>query len=322
MMNDLPTILKLLSEQAAASKDEEEGLEEEDEEEHGETLCGACGENYATYEFWICCDMCEKWFHGKCIITQARAEHIKQYKCPSCTNEKLNSLNRVIKAPFVSTFAQVIARCAVMETTTRDEQLQAPKELSENFSNERRIVYVLGGPGSGKGTQCSKIVQHFGFCHLNVGDLLQAEVESGSEYGKMIQDLKKEGKLVPSDVVGKLLQQAMERSNKKKFLIDGFPRNEENRVLAENVLKIEPDLVLFLDCSEGEMTRRLLNRNQGRVDDNIDTIKKRLKVYAESTLPVIDYYCTKGKVRKIDGEKSIDEVFQEVKGVLEELDKP
>ncbi|OMO75785.1 Adenylate kinase [Corchorus olitorius] len=192
-------------------------------------------------------------------------------------------------------FAQVIARCAVMETTTRDEQLQAPKESSENFSNERRIVYVLGGPGSGKGTQCSKIVQHFGFCHLNVGDLLQAEVESGSDYGKMIQDLKKEGKLVPSDVVVKLLQQAMQRSNNKKFLIDGFPRNEENRVLAENV---------------------------GRVDDNIDTIKKRLKVYAESTLPVIDYYCTNGKVRKIDGEKSIDEVFQEVKGVLEELDKP
>lgn len=71
------------------AKDEEEVVDEEDEEEHGDTLCGACGENYAADEFWICCDMCEKWFHGKCVkITPARAEHIKQYKCPSCSNKR------------------------------------------------------------------------------------------------------------------------------------------------------------------------------------------------------------------------------------------
>ncbi|XP_020225917.1 PHD finger protein ALFIN-LIKE 4 [Cajanus cajan] len=72
-------------------KDEEdEVLDEEDDEEHGETLCGACGENYASDEFWICCDICEKWFHGKCVkITPARAEHIKQYKCPSCSNKRV-----------------------------------------------------------------------------------------------------------------------------------------------------------------------------------------------------------------------------------------
>ncbi|KAL6965753.1 PHD finger protein ALFIN-LIKE 5 [Sarracenia purpurea var. burkii] len=69
------------------------GLDDEaDEEEHGETLCGACGDNYASDEFWICCDICEKWFHGKCVkITPARAEHIKQYKCPSCTNKRARS---------------------------------------------------------------------------------------------------------------------------------------------------------------------------------------------------------------------------------------
>ncbi|KAJ9702079.1 hypothetical protein PVL29_004024 [Vitis rotundifolia] len=72
-----------------AKDEDEEGLEEEEEEEHGETLCGACGENYASDEFWICCDVCEKWFHGKCVkITPARAEHIKQYKCPSCSNKR------------------------------------------------------------------------------------------------------------------------------------------------------------------------------------------------------------------------------------------
>ncbi|XP_024959496.1 PHD finger protein ALFIN-LIKE 4-like isoform X1 [Cynara cardunculus var. scolymus] len=69
-------------------KGDEEGLEEEDEE-HGDTLCGACGENYASDEFWICCDICERWFHGKCVkITPAKAEHIKQYKCPSCSSKR------------------------------------------------------------------------------------------------------------------------------------------------------------------------------------------------------------------------------------------
>ncbi|KAK4789794.1 hypothetical protein SAY86_017098 [Trapa natans] len=75
---------------ATLQKEEVEGMDEdEDEDEHGETLCGACGENYGTDEFWICCDICEKWFHGKCVkITPARAEHIKQYKCPSCSGKR------------------------------------------------------------------------------------------------------------------------------------------------------------------------------------------------------------------------------------------
>ncbi|KAJ9688004.1 hypothetical protein PVL29_013967 [Vitis rotundifolia] len=114
MINDLPTIFEVVTgaakkqvkEKSSVSnhssnksksnskvggqpKDEEEGLDEVDEEEHGDTLCGACGENYASDEFWICCDICEKWFHGKCVkITPARAEHIKQYKCPSCSNKR------------------------------------------------------------------------------------------------------------------------------------------------------------------------------------------------------------------------------------------
>ncbi|GAB2291865.1 PHD finger protein ALFIN-LIKE 4 [Dionaea muscipula] len=74
---------------AKEDEDEDEEEEEEEEEEHGDTLCGACGENYASDEFWICCDICERWFHGKCVkITPARAEHIKQYKCPSCSSNK------------------------------------------------------------------------------------------------------------------------------------------------------------------------------------------------------------------------------------------
>ncbi|KAK1416908.1 hypothetical protein QVD17_26027 [Tagetes erecta] len=118
MINDLPTVFEVVNgaaknnqkEKSSVSNHsstksksnpkpppaEEEGLddddedeEEDDDDEHGETLCGSCGENYASDEFWICCDICEKWFHGKCVkITPARAEHIKQYKCPSCSNKR------------------------------------------------------------------------------------------------------------------------------------------------------------------------------------------------------------------------------------------
>jgi len=74
---------------APPKQDDGSGAEEEEEEDEQGATCGACGDNYATDEFWICCDVCERWFHGKCVkITPAKAEHIKQYKCPSCSNKR------------------------------------------------------------------------------------------------------------------------------------------------------------------------------------------------------------------------------------------
>ncbi|XP_031399350.1 UMP-CMP kinase 3-like [Punica granatum] len=184
------------------------------------------------------------------------------------------------------------------------------------IEKEPTVVFVLGGPGSGKGTQCANIVQHFGYTHLSAGDLLRAEIKSGSENGTMIQNMIKEGKIVPSEVTIKLLQNAMLESANNKFLIDGFPRNEENRAAFEAVTKIEPAFVLFFECSEEEMERRLLGRNQGREDDNIETIRKRFKVFMESSIPVVEYYESKGKVCKIDAAKPIEEVFEAVKAVF------
>lgn len=74
---------------SAPPKEDESGEEEDDDDDEQGATCGACGDNYANDEFWICCDMCERWFHGKCVkITPAKAEHIKQYKCPSCSNKR------------------------------------------------------------------------------------------------------------------------------------------------------------------------------------------------------------------------------------------
>ncbi|KAJ3684616.1 hypothetical protein LUZ61_013780 [Rhynchospora tenuis] len=199
---------------------------------------------------------------------------------------------------------------------------EATKDISENLLGDKKVtvVFVLGGPGSGKGTQCANIVEHYGFTHLSAGDLLRAEIKSGSENGTMIQNMIKEGKIVPSEVTIKLLQTAILENGNDKFLIDGFPRNEENRAAFERVTGIVPEFVLFFDCYEEEMERRLLERNQGRVDDNIETIKKRFKVFVESSLPVVEHYESLGKVKRIDAAKPIPEVFEDIKVIFSSLD--
>ncbi|KAK7404233.1 hypothetical protein VNO78_04943 [Psophocarpus tetragonolobus] len=179
------------------------------------------------------------------------------------------------------------------------------------------ITFVLGGPGSGKGTQCAKIVENFGFKHLSAGDLLRREMVSDSEYGSMILDTIKQGRIVPSEVTIKLILREMESSDNHKFLIDGFPRSEENRIAFEKIIGAEPHMVLFFDCPEEEMVKRVLSRNQGRIDDNLDTMKNRLKVFEALNLPVINYYARKGKLYKINAVGTVDEIFEQVRPVFE-----
>ncbi|KAG6548156.1 hypothetical protein Mapa_010206 [Marchantia paleacea] len=188
----------------------------------------------------------------------------------------------------------------------------------DNSSSRPRVIFVLGGPGSGKGTQCAKIVDNYGFIHLSAGDLLRAEIKSGSPNGNMIQNMIEDGKIVPSEVTVKLLMKAMNEATTDKFLIDGFPRNEENRLAFEKVTGLEPEFILYFDCPLTEMEKRLLGRNEGRVDDNIDTIRKRFKVFIESSLPVIDHYDKLGKTRKVNATKTREEVFK----TIEPLFKP
>ncbi|XP_020214292.1 UMP-CMP kinase isoform X2 [Cajanus cajan] len=179
------------------------------------------------------------------------------------------------------------------------------------------ITFVLGGPGSGKGTQCAKIVETYGFNHLSAGDLLRREMNSDSEYGSMILNTIREGSIVPSEVTVKLILKEMKSSDNHKFLIDGFPRSEENRKAFEQIIGAEPRIVLFFDCPEEEMVKRLLRRNQGRIDDNIDTIKNRLKVFEALNLPVIDYYAKRGKLYRINAVGTADEIFEQVRPAFE-----
>lgn len=99
---------------------------------------------------------------------------------------------------------------------------------TDTDSNKFKVVFVLGGPGSGKGTNCAKIVELYGYVHLSAGDLLREERNSGSELAEMINTYIAEGKIVPAEVTVRLLHAAMEKSGKTKFLVDGFPRDMDN----------------------------------------------------------------------------------------------
>nr|KYP68765.1 Adenylate kinase [Cajanus cajan] len=142
-------------------------------------------------------------------------------------------------------------------------------------------------------------------------------MNSDSEYGSMILNTIREGSIVPSEVTVKLILKEMKSSDNHKFLIDGFPRSEENRKAFEQIIGAEPRIVLFFDCPEEEMVKRLLRRNQGRIDDNIDTIKNRLKVFEALNLPVIDYYAKRGKLYRINAVGTADEIFEQVRPAFE-----
>ena len=138
-----------------------------------------------------------------------------------------------------------------------------------------------------------------------------------------------QGQIVPSSVTIQLLEAAMasaangaekakseKEAPKHRFLVDGFPRNDENRAAYESLTGSDPALVLFFDCPEAVMRKRLLGRGQGRTDDNDETIAKRFRVFVESSVPVVDYYDKKGKVAKINADRDPDEVYTEVKTVF------
>lgn len=184
------------------------------------------------------------------------------------------------------------------------------------------IIWVLGGPGSGKGTQCEKIVAKYGFTHLSSGDLLRAEVASGSPRGKELNEIMEKGQLVPIEVVLQLIKDEMLKhsANSKGFLIDGYPREKEQGPLFEkNVAPVS--LILFFDASEETLTKRLLGRGQasGRVDDNEDTIKLRLQTFSANTAQVLQPY--PDRLVKINAERDVDSIFADVQKALDPLCK-
>merc|ERR1712193_14649 len=174
----------------------------------------------------------------------------------------------------------------------------------------KKIVFIVGGPGSGKGTQCDRIVQKYGYCHLSSGDLLRAEVASGSERGQKLQEIMIKDKM-------------MANSTASGFLIDGYPREVAQGEQFESTIAAAT-AVLYLDVANETMTQRLINRGKtsGRADDNEETIRARLETFSKATAPVVAYYKEKGKLFEVErsiAESSPDAVFNKVCELFDKL---
>lgn len=176
---------------------------------------------------------------------------------------------------------------------------------------------LFGPPGSGKGTQSEKLIEKYGWIHLSTGDLLRREMKEGTPLGKEAKSLIEKGHLVPDEVVIGMISSALDANpDAKGFLFDGFPRTVAQAEALDKLLNFRKtgiNTVLFLTVNEEELIKRLVGRAEtsGRLDDADPEIqRKRQDVYKNETLPVAAYYEKEEKVEKINGEGSIDEIFE------------
>ena len=181
-----------------------------------------------------------------------------------------------------------------------------------------QVVFVLGAPGSGKGTQCTKLVEDFKFVHLSAGELLRGETTKGTEDGALIQKLMDEGKIVPVDITCRLLHKSMLESTSSRFLIDGFPRNKDNVDGWERIVGQTADVkfCLFLDCPKDVCLSRIVNRHEGRTDDTPDKFKLRIDTYSKETVPIIEYFGSIDKLRSIPSDRTVEDVYTDVKKAI------
>ncbi|MEY8678557.1 adenylate kinase [Granulimonas faecalis] len=204
-------------------------------------------------------------------------------------------------------------------------------------------IVLLGAPGAGKGTQAQKLVEKFGFDHISTGDLLRAAVKAGTELGKEAKGYMDAGKLVPDSVVIGLVKERLGMPEAAAgFILDGFPRNTSQAESLDAELAgmgVSLDAALLVSVEPEVIVERLSSRRTCRTcgytgtaadetcprdggemyqrdDDRPETIKQRLDVYEESTAPLVGYYRDKGLLREVDGDRSQDEVYADVKTIL------
>lgn len=202
--------------------------------------------------------------------------------------------------------------------------MQQPSSKSKNDLPSLPIceaVFVLGGPGAGKGTQCALLQERLGgWVHLSAGDLLRAERQTSGELGDLINAKIAAGELVPSSITCKLLEQGMIQEFKKnkttKFLIDGFPRSHENmQAWTETMSHHTVRFVLYFECPEEVLVGRLLERGQtsGRIDDGIDVIRKRFHTFQKESLPIVEHLeKTVTTVHKIESDQAVEAIYTKV----------
>jgi adenylate kinase len=189
-------------------------------------------------------------------------------------------------------------------------------------------VVFFGPPGSGKGTQASRLATDLGIPQISTGDLLRSHVARGTELGKTAKPIMESGALVPDDLVTSMLKARLaEPDAAAGALFDGYPRTVPqaealDRLLTESGKRI--DAVLFIDVPDAPIVDRLVKRAalEGRADDTPETIRERLRVYREKTAPLADRYRAAGLLVTIDGHRTVDTVAADVRAAVEKARKP
>ncbi len=204
-------------------------------------------------------------------------------------------------------------------------------------------IVLLGAPGAGKGTQAAKLVSEFGFCHISTGDILRQAVKDQTALGKKAKGFMDAGELVPDDLIVDLMRERMQKPDTAKgVILDGFPRTATQAVALDAMLtKLNRPLnaSVLIDVDSEVIVKRLTSRRMckecgfigsetdtkcpkcagemyQRDDDNEQTVRNRLDVYAKSTAPLIDYYTGCDLIKKIDGDRDPNVVYEDVKAAL------
>lgn len=192
-------------------------------------------------------------------------------------------------------------------------------------------LLLVGAPGAGKGTQATRIAEHFHVAHISSGDLLRAHVADGSAIGRKAQEYMERGDLVPDEVVLDMLRKPVtEAVAAGGYVLDGFPRTVEQAEAAYAVAKdlgVAVQVAVHLAVDPASLLERLVARGQesGRSDDTPDVIKHRIDVYEERTQPLLEYYAQRERLVTVNGDRPIDEVtwsvvvqLQKVKRLLDD----
>lgn len=204
-----------------------------------------------------------------------------------------------------------------------------------------KVIILLGGPASGKGTQAKVLAKRIGYNYFGTGDLLRSEVEKGTDLGKTMGALMDKGELVPDDLTDPLVKARLEELKGLGIVLDGYPRNLEQAATLQEVFPEEDFLVLNIKVSADSLLKRMSSRRIcdkcgkiitakndekicdacggnfiQRTDDSPEVLNKRIKTYEVRTEPIIAYYREKDLVIDIDGEPPIEEVTKEIEKVI------
>jgi adenylate kinase len=194
----------------------------------------------------------------------------------------------------------------------------------ETDHHDRLTVLMLGAPGSGKGTQGERLAVRHGVPHLSSGDLLRAHVQRGTDLGRAVQDAMRRGDLIADDlVISMVLDEVLGPRAARGFVLDGFPRTVPQAKAAYEAARqhgVTLRAVVFLEVPYELLLARLTARGaeSGRADDTEATIRHRIEVYTEQTLPLVDYYAGRGIIHRVDATGTIDDVTARVFAAIDD----